>query len=201
LTSVALRTLGLLLLALLAGCAPTPPRAPDSALLQSQLAREQILAARPAFVLTGRIAVSGQGEGGSGSFEWRQNGEDFQFSLRSPVARQTWSIQSMDGNVRLDGLDGGPRWCSDPETLLADEIGWSIPVRALRHWVRGARAPHGPAEIWFDAEGRPARLRQDGWQVDYRDWFAAGEPSLPRRLFAERGDSRVRLVVERWTGE
>jgi outer membrane lipoprotein LolB len=187
-----------LLLVALVACTPHRARPPDAAQLAAQEAREAQLAASPAFSLKGRIAVSGQGDGGSGSFEWWQADADFDFSLRSPVARQTWRMQFIDGDVRLEGLDGGPRWGFDPEAMLADEVGWTIPVRALGFWVRGARAPDRPAEIWFDAEGRLARLRQDGWQVDYRDWFATGDPLLPRRVFAERGDARVRLVVERW---
>ena len=167
-------------------------------MLGAQEARETRLALQPEFALNGRIAVSGQGDGGSGSFVWQQTGADFDFSLRSPVARQTWRMRFVDGEASLDGLDGGPRMGVDPETVLADELGWTIPVRALRYWVRGARAPGRPAEIWFDAEGRVARVRQDGWQVDYRDWFSDGDRALPRRVFAERSDARVRLVVERW---
>lgn len=186
-----------LLLALVA-CAPTRPRAPDATLLAGQAAREAELAGQPGFALNGRIAVSGQGEGGSGSFEWRQSGADFDFSLRSPVARQTWRMQFSDGEAWLDGLDGGPHVSTDPEAMLRDALGWTIPVRALGFWVRGARASGSPAEIWFDAEGRVARLRQDGWQVDFRDWFPS-EPPMPRRVFAERESARVRLVVERWS--
>lgn len=187
-----------LLLAALAGCVPVRPLAPDAAMLAAQDAREARLAAQPSFALAGRIAVSGTGEGGSGSFEWIQDGADFEFTLRSPVARQTWRMAYLAGDVRLEGLEGGTRWCTDPEALLAEEIGWDVPVRALAWWVRGARAPGRHAELWFDAEGRPARLRQDGWQVDFRDWFP-GQDGLPRRVFAERGQARVRLVVDRWT--
>ena len=54
----------------------------------------------------------------------------------------------------------------------------------------------------FDAEGRLASLRQDGWTLEYDDWQAPTDlagPSLPMRVTAERGSARVRLVVDAWS--
>ena len=42
-----------------------------------------------------------------------------------------------------------------------------------------------------------AKLRQGGWIIDYRGWHE-GDPLLPSKVFAQRGDERVRLLVDRW---
>ncbi|MBB5016574.1 lipoprotein insertase outer membrane protein LolB [Rehaibacterium terrae] len=188
----------LALAAALVACAPTPARrAPDAALLAAQAAREATLAGMPAWALTGRIAVSDGRDGGSGRIDWFQDGDDFDIRLSAPVSRQSWRLLRRGGVVRLEGLDGGPREGDDPQRLLWEATGWLIPVEALAAWVRGARAP-GAAALEFGPEGLPALLLQHDWRVEYRLWDAAAAPPRPLRVFASRGDARVRLTVDRW---
>ena len=188
---------GLLALLVLAGCARAPLRQADAAFLLAQAEREQRLAAQSEWALSGRVAVSGGGEGGSGRIEWRQRGDDLTVSLSAPVSRESWRLTAGQRWARLEGLEAGPLQGSDPEALLAEALGWNVPLLQLRAWVRGARAD-GPGEIEFDANGLPARLRQHGWQIEFRGWDPASEPPLPRRVFAESGEYRLRLVVDRW---
>ena len=183
-----------LALLVLAACVPAPVRGPgDAAQLAAQLAHEAALAAEPDWGLEGRLAVRAGGEGGSGRLEWTQRGEDFRIRLSAPVTGQGWVLAGGAGQARLEGLDEGVLVGDDPRRLLADATGWDIPVQDLAYWVRGGRAP-GPAELEFGPDGRPARLLQQGWTVEYREW--AGD--RPRRVFASRGEASVRLVVDRW---
>ena len=184
----------LALLALLAGCVPAPVRGPgDGAALAAQAAHEAALRAETHWRFEGRLAVRAGGEGGSGRVDWRQQGDGFRIRLSAPVTGQGWELAGGPGLARLDGLDGGPLQGDDPQELLAAATGWEIPLQSLAWWVRGARAP-GPAELEFGADGRLARLSQQGWTVEYREW--AGE--RPRRVFARRGEASVRLVVDAW---
>jgi outer membrane lipoprotein LolB len=68
--------------------------------------------------------------------------------------------------------------------------------------VRGLAADVSAAEhIERDGEGRPRRVRQMGWEIEYLDWYPAegDRPVLPRRIEAVNGDAKVRLVVDSWT--
>jgi outer membrane lipoprotein LolB len=193
------RTLSLVLaLAVIAGCARAPLlREGDLQLLAAQAERERALALQRDWGLSGRVAVSGGGDGGSGRIEWRQQGEAFSVSLSAPVSRQSWRLTGGVGTARLEGVEHGPLQGSDPEALLAEAAGWSMPLAQLRAWLRGARAD-GESQLEFDADGLPARLRQHGWQIEYRGWDQRSQPPLPLRVFAESGERRVRLVVDRW---
>src|SRR5690606_5314780 len=88
------------------------------------------------------------------------------------------------------------------EQLLQTEAGWSVPLALLRAWARGmrgdpaARLGFGPQQPGQAA--LPSLLEEDGWSVQYRDWFTAQDPPMPRRVFARSGERQVRLVVERW---
>ena len=192
----------------LAGCMVAPVRAPApaglspaerDAAMAALAAREAALALHATWRLEGRVALTNNGRGGSGRLEWQQHGGDFSVELSAPVTRQGWRLSGREGDVVLEGLEGGPRRGTDAAKVLRDATGWEIPVGALASWVRGARADDGPADLEFAADGQLVRLRQQGWTLDYADWQP--QPAgfdLPMRVSASRDDARVRLVVDAW---
>lgn len=168
-------------------------------------AREAAVAALAAYAFSGRVAMSNGREGGSGRIEWRQVGPGFEVSLAAPVTRQSWRLSGSPAGARIEGLAGGARQGDDVVHLLREATGFDIPVGALAAWTAGTRADiarFGPAEVDYTADGQLARLRQDGWTIDYLDWqpvAAEGAPVLPLRINAEREAARVRLIVDAWT--
>jgi len=181
---------------LLTACAGAPSRQADPQSMAAQMAREQQLHAWSAWGFTGRIAVSGEGESGSGRIDWRREGESLEVSLQAPVSRQSWRLRAGVGFARLEGLEGGPREAPDAESLLREALGWQLPLRAVEAWVRGAR-DHSRARLQFGSDGLPQEMREAGWVISYRGWLN-GEPRLPRRVFAESNRQRLRLVVDAW---
>lgn len=191
-----------LALAACAGLGPRQPLPPEAqaAAMHAQVVREEALAARRDWSLAGRVALSNEGRGGSGRIDWRQHGDAFEVELSAPITRKGWRLVGAPGNALLEGLDGGPRAGADAAALLRQATGWDVPVQALVYWLRGARAPGSEARLEFDADGRVAGLRQDGWAIEYAGWARpdAEGPWLPGRITAERGSARVRLVVDAW---
>ena len=191
----------LVVAASLAGCATTRVEAPSMPAAEAearQLAREQALSARGDWGLEGRVAISNARDAGSGRLEWRQSGARFEVSLTAPITRQGWRLSGGPGGATLDGLPGGPREGGDAEALLREATGWDIPVRSLPYWVRGLRTDPRGAVLQFGPGGRPSRLSEGGWTIDY-SWPADAQAELPSRIEARRADARVRLVVDRWT--
>jgi outer membrane lipoprotein LolB len=86
----------------------------------------------------------------------------------------------------------------DAEALMRKALGWEVPLRDLRAWVLGLRADSGPAELSFGGDRLPALLQQDGWVVDYREWDAAHQPPLPKKVYAEKPPYKVKLSIESW---
>ena len=191
------RWLAIGVLVLVLGACAAPRLRPDATLLAVQEQRERMLAAQPAWSLSGRLAISGPQDGGSGSLEWSQDGDGFRFSVNAPVTGKTWTLTGNDGHVELAGLRAGTIVGKDAATLLERELGWKIPVSQLAAWVRAMRAP-GKSDLVFRADGLPAELAQDGWRIEYRDYMLDRQPVLPRRIFASKGEYTVRLVVQDW---
>lgn len=189
---------------LLSACASQPMRTPvpvDPQQVRQETAQRASIAD---WNLSGRVAISGGRQGGSGRIDWTQRGAHYDITLSAPVTRQGWRLSGDAGWARLEGIEGGPRESADVEALLRTATGWEVPVRAMVDWARAVAAPesaYGPAQVSHGDGNRPALIAQAGWRIEYRDWYEAGpgKPALPRRIEAVRDDARVRLVVDDWT--
>jgi outer membrane lipoprotein LolB len=189
---VALLCAGLLALT---GCAH---RAQDSARAWSALDMAQITR----FDIKGKVGFRRGETGGSAALLWQQEGDRYRLTASGPLGAGSVRIDGTSAMVRID--DGnGSRESGDPEALLAEAIGWPVSITSLAYWVRGLPAPQPegttPAAIERDAQGRPLRLRQQDWEVVYDRWQADGGRVLPHKVVATGGDSRVTLLIERWT--
>jgi outer membrane lipoprotein LolB len=199
----AVRTLRLLLsmtlIATLAACAPmrVKQNAPTPEALAAQDAREAALAGKSRWSLEARIAVSGE-NGGSGDLLWRQDGDTYSFSVRGANGK-TLRLSGDAGRAVLEGVDAQPEVGSDPQVLLRERLGTDVPFAALRRWVLGLRVDGEPAQLQFDEQQLPAQLVQNGWTVEYLDWFADRHPALPKKVFATRGKDKVKLIIQSWS--
>ena len=136
-------------------------------------------------------------DSGSGSLTWTQRGDRYQFELHAPVTGKTWLLSGDANHSRLQGLREEMLEGNNAASLLQRELGWRVPVAELAWWARGMRAP-GEAQLSLRGDGLPARIVQAGWQVDFLDYDESVQPALPRKLFAESGNYKVRLAIQRW---
>ena len=187
----------LLVLAACAGQRVKPVQA-DAAQLGRQSAREDALAAHPAWTVRGRLGVSDGHDSGSGSLEWSQDGAAFRFSMHAPVTGKTWLLSGDAQHAVLEGLREQPVEGGSAAELLERELGWHVPIAQLVAWARGMRAP-GAARITFRGDGLPASIEQSGWKVDYLDYDQNQSPPLPSKVFASKGSYKVRLAIQTWT--
>lgn len=197
-------------LLLLGACATRTVRESPPLDQQGIEAAERAQASRAAWLdgqrqwsFEGRVAINNAGKGGNGKIEWRQDGQRYVVSLIAPVTRQSWRLigDTHSEAGRLEGLQGGPREGADAEALLLEATGWDIPVNALAQWVRGLPAEGFPLQDRsYSAEGQVRTVEQAGWRIGYPLWFPAEgpQPSLPRRIEAQRDKASVRLIVDHW---
>ena len=185
------------LLVALAACAPVRTRG-TAVQVEAQSSREAVLAQRTSWNFDGHFAVSDGRDGGSGTLSWQADGSNFKLILRAPVTGKTVELQGGAHGAVLTGLHELPIRGDDAQALLAEEFGWHMPVEQLTWWVRGLRAPGGAAEVSYGENGLPSLLQQDGWSVEYRDWYGDSTPPLPRKIFASKQPYSVRLLIDQW---
>lgn len=180
----------LLLLALLGACAQLPQRTAGWQPPEW-----------PAWSLRGRIAVHAGEQGWHASLNWRQSVTGYQLELSGPLGQGAVRLTGDAAGVTLERADGLRDWAEDADALLARNTGWTLPVSGLRYWVQGRAVPERPAEWERDADGRPLRLRQDGWDIRYSSYQdQPGGAPLPKRIDLERDGIRARLLIDAWIG-
>ncbi len=177
---------------LLGGCVfkPQPPPAdlPWSA---------ESMAAANRFVVKGKVGFRRGETGGSAALTWQQDGERYRLAASGPLGQGATRISGNSRQIRIE--DGKGMHESDaPEALLAEALGWPVSINSLSYWVRGLAAPGSAAEVQNDEAGRPARIRQQDWEIALDRWRGDDGRILPHRVVATGGDSRVTLLIERW---
>jgi outer membrane lipoprotein LolB len=174
----------------LAGCA-APPRAPEGGTRPDPAILNQWSA-------SGRMAVAAGNDGGSGSFDWAQDGTTSRLDLRGPLG--AGAVRLVVTPQTLSLADGSGR-VLDADVARADlqaRLGADLPWDYLRYWLIGLPAPGVEATV-RDQDAAPWRvIEQAGWRLAYDSFEVVAGLSLPRRLTAEREAVRVRVIVDAW---
>ncbi len=182
----------------LAGCATTR-QSVDLPPLDSWETRTAVLGALDEWAFKGRIAVKAGDEGFNGNFHWAQAGDAFEASVGGPLGMGTVRMEGDGQAIALTDKDGVRTELADAEAELYRRYGWTIPVASLRYWALGIPDPALPAETRLDSEGRLTRLEQSAWTVEISRYSEGGGQSMPRILTATNPDTRVRMVIDRWS--
>lgn len=154
------------------------------------------------FDLQGKVGFRRGDNGGSAALLWQQDGSRYRLTASGPLGAGTVRIDGNSERIRIESGDGR-RESTDPAGLLAEAIGWPVSVNSLAYWARGLPAPSADgepaADVQVDTEGRPVLIRQQGWEIALDRWRTEGARVLPHKVVATGGDSRVTLLIERWT--
>jgi outer membrane lipoprotein LolB len=145
------------------------------------------------------VAARDADQGWSGEFVWTWTAPSYQLSLQGPLHQQGALIEGDASGVRARLANGAEVTAPDAETLLAQQLGVSLPVTQLRAWVLGIPAADLAIDtLQFDAEGRLQVLEQAGWRVEYQAHQAVGAWYLPKRLTLNYEAIQARLVLDAW---
>jgi outer membrane lipoprotein LolB len=182
----------LLTLALLGGCAVTPPAPVPIPANLHDLDRWQA---------SGRLGVSGPESGGSGSFSWEQRGDHADVQIRGPVGVGSVRLQvhgdAARPQLRVETSDGRKLQSEAAWNELEARLGAPVPAGNLRYWMLGLAAP-GEHHWSEPAPDGSVTLEQGGWRIDYQRYSTDAGARVPVRFRASNGDARVRVVVDRW---
>jgi len=190
------------LILLLAGCAGFGPRETlegtgDPARWAEH--RQQV-ATLDGWQITGKVGlrVPPPGESGSATLFWLQRQDYFDIRLSGPLGGGAARLTGRAEAATLEVAGQGRFEASSPQALLADNLGWSLPVEHLLWWVRGLPAPDSRSRLTLDGEGRLARLEQDGWRIEYPRYAEHQGYWLPERIKLSGQDLEVTLVLKEW---
>jgi outer membrane lipoprotein LolB len=182
------RLIAVLLLALTAGCATTPPTVPADVMAPWSAA----------WTLQGRIGVQAGEQSLSGNIRWRHRADADEVLMTSPLGQGVARIVRDAEGVVLELPNQPARHAADAESLTREALGYALPVAGLAWWVQGRPNPGSAFEASHAPGGRLARLKQDGWVISYLQYAA---DARPRKLLVAREGLEIRLVADSWLAE
>jgi outer membrane lipoprotein LolB len=182
------RLFAVLLLALAAGCATTPPAVPSDVMAPWS----------SNWTLQGRIGVQTSEQSLSGNIHWRHRANTDELLMTSPLGQGVARIVRDAGGVLLEVPNQPARRAPDAESLTREALGYALPVSGLVWWVQGRPDPGSDFEARRAPAGRLEQLRQDGWVIDYLQYAA---DARPRKLVVAREGLEIRLVADSWLAE
>ena len=187
-----LRGLLLLALPLLLGACAEVPSLPGHA----PSATQQAVQPGQHFTASGRFALRHEDGSAAGRFSWQRQGESDSILLSDPLGRGIAEIVRTADGTRLTTADQRSLSAADADTLVHDALGYPLPVAGLSSWLIGQPAhPARAKTLERNPQGRPLRLAEDGWLIDYR----YEDSPLPSRLTARWGEQiELRLIIEDW---
>jgi outer membrane lipoprotein LolB len=174
------------------GCALNPAAPPPDS-----VARQMF----DVFSISGRLSASDGKQSASGRLDWEHRIETDRWTVFSPLGQIVARIDSGPDGAEVLLANGERRVAPQIADLVpillpgAAEVG--LPPDRLAAWVQAA--PPRDAEVrTLDTQGRPARLIDQGWIIDYLGYRDESPEAMPRLVDISRGEFRLRLVVDRW---
>ena len=154
----------------------------------------------PNWQARGRLAVSAQGQGGSGTFTWQQQADRTELHVRGPLGAGALDIVSDGQALQLSDASGRSYDGEAARAALEQKLGVGLPLGQMRYWMLGVPAPSdGPGAPRMPTAGAaPGGFTQDGWTVSLDEMRTVGAWRVPARLSASSRDVRVRMVVDDW---
>jgi outer membrane lipoprotein LolB len=182
------RFCGFLAAAALAGCTGIPQRLPPAV----------PGADADAFAFSGRISLREQDRRLAGSIRWTHDRAHDDILVLSPLGQGVMRIERDAGSASLQTADGRIVHAADAESLALEVTGWRMPVDGLVHWVRGLASPGTGAVAERDPAGRLSILSEQGWRVEFTEYFEAQDERLPRSLVLSRPEFELKLRIDSW---
>ncbi|MBR7747685.1 lipoprotein insertase outer membrane protein LolB [Undibacterium baiyunense] len=181
---------------LLSACS-TSPKFSNAQHSQPRTMQEQVQ-------LTGRISIQyqqrEQTETISTSFEWQQAPQELTITLSSPLGQTIATVQQNAQGAVLTQAKQEPRSAPDIEQLLAENLGWTIPVTGLKGWLQGfdiqanGKFAAVPVQDYF-------QVQSQGWQLQFISWQEDAGTIRPKRIDLQRyteelGEVKIKIIIE-----
>jgi outer membrane lipoprotein LolB len=177
---------------LLGGCGITP---------QQELSPITVTEAKEAsaWELQGKLAVRTPEEKFSTNLYWLHTGTRDELKLTTMLGTTVLSLISAQGKAVLE-VDGKRFEDSDPQRLLDDISGWSIPLASLPLWITGQVGDS--LVLVSNADGTPRQLQSREetapWLVDFVNWQRQSGAPVPAQLRLRRNELQLKIQLTHW---
>lgn len=185
------------LLMVLPGCAlfksgPEPPLLGEA---------QQSLYALKAWKVEGRIGVQATQDAWQADLHWEHEPAQDRLRLSGPLSQGMVSIVLQKDLIYINEGQGVSRLSHDPDALLRERLGFTVPLPSLRYWILGVPDPAQEYASLPSEGGASPGFRQAGWAVRVDRYTNVGNLVLPQKLGIQGNGVRLKIIADHWETE
>ncbi|NTV10523.1 MAG: outer membrane lipoprotein LolB [Zoogloea sp.] len=149
------------------------------------------------FSLEGRIQVRNGEQSAVLGLQWQHEPASDEWFFTGPLGQGLANLKADADGATLTLANGQRRNAASPGELASSLLGIDAPLERLSNWATG-QPPDGAEVRRAYAAGRPLRIFDQGWQIDYLDYNGPLASDPPRKIEVQRGDALLRLIIDTW---
>ncbi len=182
------RCLAVLMLLVLGACSSVPLKSGGRYKVSERVHLYQL----KKWAFDGRLSVTDGKEAWSASIDWVHTQNKDEIKLSGLLGQGAALITLTDNWVMIDKGDDKVQQSTQVDDFIAQQLGVSIPVRALKFWVLGL--PNTDNLMVEKNDG----FEQANWQVHYVQMQRSGKEWLPRKINVNNRGVKLKLVIDQW---
>ncbi len=185
------------------GCSSLPPE-PKSVEWQAHKAQLESLTQ---YTANGKLGYISPDQRQTLNFHWTRSENFTQVRLTTFLGQTVFNLTSTPNGSFIETYDGQTLSGKDVNTLIEQLTGLNIPIEQLSNWLVGLPTNADKYQLnQFNTVGSlQKRLANKAWNLDYNEYrsftIEDSERSLPMptRMQLVQGDTKLNLVVSKWT--
>ena len=159
--------------------------------------RKQQLSTVQQWDIKGLIGIRTEADNVSANIQWKQYRNNYTLLIFGPLGIGRTFIEGSANQVTLKKADL-TLVAKSPEHLLMQQLGWYLPISNMHYWVRGLPVPNLKATKTFDSYNHLSQLKQDGWEVSFKNYETVKNQDLPHKIELHHPDLKIRMVIKQW---
>lgn len=154
--------------------------------------------------LQGKIGVTQGNQRDSAAINyWKQAQEHFEIQVSSTLlGLGATAIYGDPSYLTIEESGEPPVSSSNPQQLLAQSLGWQLPLSAMPFWIKGLPSPNAPHSWQHEGNSKNPILQQSDWVIRYDRLLPLSSskdaPFLPHKVVMSQGNKEIKIVISEW---
>ena len=88
----------------------------------------------------------------------------------------------------------------DVESLMLDNLGWSVPLDGMKYWIRGIPDLENTIDSYeLNNKAQLVRLKQSGWDIRFSHYRQVDQYTLPGKIILTNPKAKITILAKEWT--
>ena len=128
----------------------------------------------------------------SATIDWLHEAGKDVLNISGPLGQGAARIVLLSDSIMIDQGDGQIGFSKNVDKYVKQQLGFFVPLSALRFWVVGLNEPDKPFVKFDDG------FSQFSWNIQYHNYIQVGDDWMPRKISIKNKSAKLKLVIDQW---